>query len=147
MTTPAGGIDLKEYLGAYLAEVEEQLHAANDKLLEIESSARADRLNPRAVRDLFRALHTIKGLSAMVGVEPVVAIAHRMESVLRVSDGSGGKLPPGAIDGLLQGVREIETRVRELADGKPVSPPPAALLDALDHLDLVEADRAAGARA
>ena len=142
MTTPAGGIDLKEYLGAYLAEVEEQLHAANDKLLEIESSARADRLNPRAVRDLFRALHTIKGLSAMVGVEPVVAIAHRMESVLRVSDGSGGKLPPGAIDGLLQGVREIETRVRELADGKPVAPPPAALLDALDHLDLVEADRA-----
>ena len=142
MTTPAGGIDLKEYLGAYLAEVEEQLHAANDKLLEIESSARAARLNPRAVRDLFRALHTIKGLSAMVGVEPVVAIAHRMESVLRASDGSGGKLPPGAIDGLLQGVREIETRVRELADGKPVSPPPAALLDALDHLDLVEADRA-----
>ena len=140
MTTPAVVIDLKEYLGAYLAEVEEQLRAANDKLLEIENAERAGSRSPRAVRDLFRALHTIKGLSAMVGVEPVVAIAHRMESVLRASDAGGGKLPPGAVDRLLQGVREIETRVRELANGKPVTPPPAALLDALEHLDRVEAD-------
>ena len=142
-TSPVNAIDVKEFLSAYLAEVEEQLQAANGKLLEIESSARAEQLNPRAVRDLFRALHTIKGLSAMVGVEPVVAIAHRMESVLRASDRSGGKLPTGAVDTLLNGVREIEKRVRELADGKVVAPPPTALLEALDHLDPVEADRAA----
>lgn len=139
MTEPATAIDLKEYLAAYLAEMEEQLHAANDKLLEIDGAARS---NPRAVRHLFRALHTIKGLSAMVGVEPVVAMAHRMESVLRASDESGGNLPTGAVDCLLRGVREIEERVHELTTGKDVSPPPASLLAELDHLDPVEGARA-----
>ena len=146
-TAPANGIDLKEYLAAYLAEVGEQLQAANDKLLEIESSARTLQLNPRAVRDLFRALHTIKGLSAVVGVEPVVAIAHSMESVLRASDGSGGALPAGGVDTLLRGVREIEKRVHEVAEGKVVSPPDPTLLEALDQLEPVAAERTVGASA
>ena len=141
MTVRSTGVELKEFLTAYLAEVGEQLDGANAKLLEIETSTGAGHANARAVRDLFRALHTIKGLSAMVGVEPVVAIAHRMESVLRVSDRSGGKLPVGAVDTLLEGVREIDKRVRELRDGKAVTEPPEALLEALDRLDPVEAER------
>lgn len=137
MKTPSNGVELKEFLAAYLAEVGEQLDAANGTLLKIEVSAKGALPNPRAVRDLFRALHTIKGLSAMVGVEPVVAIAHRMESVLRASDGTGGQLPAAGVDTLLFGLREIETRVRELASGGSVSEPPADLLDALDRLDPV----------
>ena len=137
MKTPSNGVELKEFLSAYLAEVGEQLDAANGTLLKIEVSAAGALPNPRAVRDLFRALHTIKGLSAMVGVEPVVAIAHRMESVLRASDGTGGQLPAAGVDTLLFGLREIETRVRELASGASVSEPPADLLDALDRLDPV----------
>ena len=137
MKTPSNGVELKEFLSAYLAEVGEQLDAANGTLLKIEVSAAGALPNPRAVRDLFRALHTIKGLSAMVGVEPVVAIAHRMESVLRASDGTGGQLPAAGVDTLLFGLREIETRVRELASGASVSEPPAELLDALDRLDPV----------
>lgn len=143
MTAPSTGVELKEFLTAYLAEVGEQLDAANGKLLAIETSTAAGSPNPRAVRDLYRALHTIKGLSAMVGVEPVVAIAHRMESVLRVSDRSGGQLAAATVDTLLQGVREIDTRVRELAAGTAVSAPPEGLLEALDRLDPLEADRPA----
>ncbi len=139
MTIPAKGVELKEFLSAYLAEVGEQLDTANSTLLKIEVSAAGALANPRAVRDLFRALHTIKGLSAMVGVDPVVAIAHRMESVLRASDSSGGQLPGAGVDTLLFGLREIEKRVRELASGAAVSLPPADLLDALDRLDPVEA--------
>ena len=139
MKTPSNGVELKEFLAAYLAEVGEQLDAANGTLLKIEVSAAGALPNARAVRDLFRALHTIKGLSAMVGVEPVVAIAHRMESVLRASDGTGGQLPAAGVDTLLFGLREIEKRVRELASGASVSEPPADLLDALDRLDPVAA--------
>lgn len=128
-------VDLKDFLSAYLAEVEEQLQLANTKLLEIEASAREDKANPRAVRDLFRALHTVKGLSAMVGVEPAVALAHRMETVLRVADRAGGKLAVGSIDTLLQATRAIEHRVRELSEHKEPSPAPRAILEALDHLE------------
>jgi two-component system chemotaxis sensor kinase CheA len=128
-------VDLQEFLSAYLAEVEEQQQLANVKLLEIESGAREGKSNPRAVRDLFRALHTIKGLSAMVGVEPAVAIAHRMEEILRTADRTGGTLPNGAVDVLLKGMRAIEQRVNELSAGKQASPAPPALLEALDRVE------------
>ena len=106
-----GTADLQEFVAAYLVEAEEHLTVANTQLLAIESAQRDGETNPRAVRETFRSLHTIKGLSAMVGVEPVVAIAHRMENFLRDSDRSGGALPQTAIDALLQGVHAIEQRV------------------------------------
>jgi two-component system chemotaxis sensor kinase CheA len=129
-------VDLREFLGAYLAEADEQLSLANGTLLEVETSLRLHQANPRAVRELFRALHTLKGLSAMVGVESIVSIAHRMESSLRVADREGGRLSAEAVDTLLKGVRAIEQRVQALSEKKEVPPPPRQLLEELDALDL-----------
>jgi len=131
-----GTADLKEFIAAYLVEAEEHLTLANTQLLAIESAQRAGETNPRAVRETFRSLHTIKGLSAMVGVEPVVAIAHRMENFLRDSDRSGGALPQPAIDALLRGVHAIEQRVAALSRGDSAAPPSEELLTALDSLGL-----------
>ncbi len=132
-------VDLSEFLSAYLAEVDEQLSIANARALVIEASQRKGEKNPRAVRDLFRALHTVKGLSAMVGVEPVVAIAHRMEAVLRAADRAEGALLPAALEPLIEGLRAIELRVRALAHEKSVAPPPTALLAALEALEAGDA--------
>lgn len=139
-------IHLKEFLTAYLAEADEHLSLANQMLLEVDASLRSNQSNPRAVRELFRALHTLKGLSAMVGVEPIVAIAHRMETSLRGAEREGGKLPASAIDTLLKGVRAIEQRVRALSEKREVAPPPRSLLDELDALDTSSsvADAASG---
>ena len=134
-----GTADLKEFIAAYLVEAEEHLTVANTQLLAIESAQRGGETNPRAVRETFRSLHTIKGLSAMVGVEPVVAIAHRMENFLRDSDRSGGALPQTAIDALLRGVRAIEQRVAALSRGDSAAPPSDELLAALDSLGLTAA--------
>jgi two-component system chemotaxis sensor kinase CheA len=103
--------------------------------LAIEQALRSGGANLRALREAFRALHTIKGLSAMVGVEPVVTIAHRMEALLRASDRRGAKLPVESIDVLLRGVRAIQSRVRAFGEGKTVPLPDAELLHALDALD------------
>ena len=75
----------------------------------------------------------------MVGVEPVVAIAHRMESFLRDFDRSGGMLPMKAIDALLKGVRAIEQRVAAMGRGEAVLPPSDELLADLDSLGLAQA--------
>lgn len=131
-----GTADLKEFITAYLVEAEEHLTVANTQLLAIESTQRNGETNPRAVRETFRSLHTIKGLSAMVGIEPVVAIAHRMENFLRDSDRSGGALPQSAIDALLRGVRAIEQRVAALSRGDAAAAPTEELLAALDSLGL-----------
>ncbi len=128
-------VDLGEFLQAFLGEADEHLTHANAQLLAIDAGLKRGEPVGRQVRELFRALHTIKGLSAMVGVDPIVAIAHRMETVLRAADRTGGRLPNGSVDVLLQGIRAIEQRVRALHAGTPPAAPPQALLDALDALE------------
>jgi two-component system, chemotaxis family, sensor kinase CheA len=130
----SGRVDLAEFLSAFVAEADEQLVVATAKLLAIEQAERKGARDPRGVRDAFRALHTIKGLSSMVGVDAIVAISHAMESVLRPADRAGGALPVGGIDPLVKGVRAIELRVRSLERGESVAPPPDDLLNDLDAL-------------
>ncbi|WP_437940917.1 chemotaxis protein CheA [Sorangium sp. So ce341] len=132
-------LDVNEFVAGYLVEVEEHLSASTANLLAAEAALRAGESNPRAVRELFRSLHTIKGLSAMVGVEPIVDIAHAMETVLRAVDRAAGSLSATSIEVLLRGLRAIEERTRALAGKQPVPPAAPALLDALSALDLAAA--------
>jgi two-component system, chemotaxis family, sensor kinase CheA len=126
---------LAEFVSAYLVEVEEHLSSASTHLLATETALRANEPNLRGIREVFRALHTIKGLSAMVGVDPVVTLAHHMEALLRSADRSGARLPLAAVDVLLQGVQAIQTRVRAFGEGRPVAAPPAELLADIDAFD------------
>lgn len=128
-------VDLREFVSGFLAEADEHLRSANANLLAVDAAARKGEASPRAVRDLFRSLHTIKGLAAMVGVEPIVDIAHGMEAVLRAADRSGGKLGLAAVEPLIAGSKAIEQRVRALADGKPMPAAPPRLLEALAALE------------
>jgi two-component system chemotaxis sensor kinase CheA len=124
-------VDLAEFLTAYVAEVDEQLAAAGSRALLVEASAKKGERQPRAVRELFRAMHTVKGLSSMVGIEPIVTVAHRVETLLRVADRSGGALPTKAVDVVLESLRFIERCVRAAEKAAPVPEPPQALTDAL----------------
>jgi two-component system chemotaxis sensor kinase CheA len=127
------GIDRDAFLDGYLAEAEEHVGAVARDLATVGAAPAA--AHPRPVRDIFRALHTIKGLSAMVGVEPIADIAHAMEIVVRAGEKAGGRLPAVAIDHLVEGIRSIAQRLRLVADRKPVTPAPAALLAALADAD------------
>lgn len=126
---------LAEFVSAYVLEAEEHLSTASTHLLAIETAIRGGEANLRGVREVFRALHTIKGLSAMVGVEPVVVLSHRMEALLRTADRTHARLPLGAVDVLLRGVQAIEQRVRAFRDGRPPEAAPAGLLRELDAFD------------
>ncbi|WP_223639391.1 chemotaxis protein CheA [Corallococcus sp. EGB] len=126
--------EFAEFLPAYLAEVDELLAASQKELLAVEEAVRKGQAQPRAVRELFRALHTLKGLSAMVDVEPVVSLAHWMEASLRLADQAGGRLPESSVEPLVEGLRAIELRVRQLGAGKAASPAPAGLLERLEAL-------------
>lgn len=124
-------LDIKEFIAGFLVEAEELLSSSAANLLAVEEALRHGQSHPRAVRDLFRSLHTLKGLSAMIGAEPIVDIAHEMETLLRVSDRAGGHLPADAVDTLLRGLRAIEERVALLARDEPLPAAPHALLDEL----------------
>ncbi|HUQ01675.1 MAG TPA: ATP-binding protein [Kofleriaceae bacterium] len=128
-------IDLHEFIGGFVVEAEELITSANASLLALEEAAVEGRPHLRAVRDLFRAMHTVKGLAGMVGVEPIVDLAHALETIIRSADRAGGRLEQPAIDVMLQGVRAIAERVRSVADGQTAAPAPPTLLEAIAASD------------
>jgi two-component system chemotaxis sensor kinase CheA len=124
-------IDLQEFVSGFIAEADELVTAANAALLEIEAANLGGGAKPRVVRELFRALHTIKGLAGMIGVEPIVELAHALESLVRAADRAGQSLSPGAVDASLRGVAAIAARVRAVDAQQAPAPIPSELMDAI----------------
>jgi two-component system chemotaxis sensor kinase CheA len=89
------------YKETYREEARELLEALEKAALEFA----ADPANGRLVNDIFRALHTIKGTSAMFGLDEVSAFAHDLES-----------LYVNIRDGVLPGSREAAELTLEAAD-------------------------------
>jgi two-component system chemotaxis sensor kinase CheA len=127
-------LDRSEFAAGYLLEADEHVRSAIANLLAIEQALRQGGPQHRLVRELFRSLHTLKGLSAMVGVDAIVDIAHEMETILRDLDRGGAKLSAESVELLLQGVRAIELRVAAFAQGQNVPVAPRALIEALAGL-------------
>ncbi|HEX4352478.1 MAG TPA: Hpt domain-containing protein, partial [Polyangiales bacterium] len=127
-------LDRDEFTAGYLIEADEHVRSAITNLLAVETALRSDAPQHRLVRELFRSLHTLKGLSAMVGIDPIVDLAHEMEALLRDADRSTGKLTGEAVELLLKGVRAIEQRIGMFAKKKPIAAAPRKLLDALAEL-------------
>src|SRR5688500_19839398 len=83
-------MELSQYAELFLSESREHVSAINHLLLTLESDPRSR----EAVEGLFRAVHTIKGMSATMGYRAVADLAHEMEDVLdRVRL---GRMAPGA---------------------------------------------------
>jgi two-component system chemotaxis sensor kinase CheA len=124
----------EEFLAGYLAEAEEHLQSAGKHLLQLEAALARGEAQPRVVRELFRSLHTLKGLSAMVGLEPVVAISHEMETVVRIADQAASSLSAQAIGILLGAVKAIDQRVASFARHESIAEAPESLLVSLRAL-------------
>ncbi|HEY4241134.1 MAG TPA: chemotaxis protein CheW [Kofleriaceae bacterium] len=137
MTQP---VDLREFIGGFVAEAEELVATANAQLLEIDAANATGGTRPKALRELFRALHTIKGLAGMVGVDPIVEIAHALETLVRKAEKGHGVLRHAAVEASLAAVRAIEERVRAVSDGRAVAPASPAMLDELAAIDTAAAD-------
>lgn len=126
-------VNLKEFVAGFLLEAEEHLHSVNRNLVDTSEALKKNLAEPRAIRELFRSIHTIKGLASMVGAEPIVDISHEMESILRLADRSGGKLTDQSLNLLLEGTRAIEERVAALAKNgvEAIPAAPKQLIEAL----------------
>lgn len=132
-------LNVKEFLGGYLAEAEEHLSVARRCVVSLDEAIRKGEHSPKAVRELFRALHTLKGLSAMVGAEPIVDVTHELETLLRTADRAGGRLTAQALDVTVEGLRVVEDRVGRLGRSEPLPPIPTALLERLTSLGFTSA--------
>jgi two-component system, chemotaxis family, sensor kinase CheA len=71
-------MDLAKYAALFQSESREQLSTMNEELLALERAPTAS----EPVSAVFRAVHTMKGMSATMGYATVTALAHELESLL-----------------------------------------------------------------
>jgi chemosensory pili system protein ChpA (sensor histidine kinase/response regulator) len=93
----------QEVLEFFVPEVEEHMQVVTECLLTLETSPSADEIHR-----LFRAMHTIKGSAAQVGLHRISRVAHRAEDLIgRLRD---GELQPsaGIIDLCLESVDALK---------------------------------------
>lgn len=71
-------MNLDQYLGVFIDESRENLQALNEYLLQLESNLSDISL----LHEIFRVIHTLKGMSASMGFENIAELTHDMENVL-----------------------------------------------------------------
>ena len=96
---PKDGEVPDEVLEFFVPEAEEHLQVVTECLLMLEANSKAEDINR-----LFRAMHTVKGSAAQVGLHRLSAVAHRVEDL--IGELRDGHLRPNAdiIDICLQSV-------------------------------------------
>jgi len=101
-----------EILEFFQPEAEEHLQVVSDCLLSLEGNN-----NPEEINRLFRAIHTVKGSAAQVGLRRLGAIAHRVEDLIgRMRDGEI-QPSPAVVDLCLESVDVLKkTLHRDWAD-------------------------------
>jgi len=106
-------MDMSQYLDVFLEESKDHLRSLNERLLGLEK-------NPHDIaglNEIFRAAHTLKGMSSTMGFNDLADLTHHMENVL--SDLKEGLLEvtPPVVDILFQCVDRLQIIVDSIENG------------------------------
>jgi len=132
-----------EILEFFQPEAEEHLQIVSDCLISLEGNN-----NPEEINKLFRAIHTIKGSAAQVGLRRLGAIAHRVEDLIgRLRDGEI-EPSPAVVDLCLESVDVLKkTLHKQWADEMELRAGVDSLLGRLAEFAPVDAEEMEAAAA
>jgi len=103
-------MDMTQYLDVFLEESKEHLSNLNQQLLTLEKNPG----NQAALNEIFRAIHTLKGMSSTMGYEDLADLTHHMEDVL--SDLKEGILQADSqvVDLLFQCLDRVQMTIEQI---------------------------------
>jgi two-component system chemotaxis sensor kinase CheA len=120
-------VDPSRYADLFRTESRDQLSAINGALLALEQGEPAR----EPVDAIFRAVHTVKGMSATMGYVAVAEFSHELESLLeKVRSGEQG-LTADLMDALFAAADALEAGVEQASESAALSP---AMRRALERL-------------
>jgi two-component system chemotaxis sensor kinase CheA len=120
---------MSKYLGLFISEATEHLEALGKDLVVLEKEAKGE-----VVDALFRHAHSVKGMAASMGFEPIAVLAHRVEDVVDVLRRDLALVSRERVDLLLNAVDVMHSQVRGLAQGQaPGAEAGVAVLAALSE--------------
>ena len=66
----------------FLSEAQELVDGLGRDLLTLDEGLKAGRVDPELINDVFRGVHTLKGLSGLFGATRMAGLSHELEDVL-----------------------------------------------------------------
>jgi two-component system chemotaxis sensor kinase CheA len=99
-------VNTQRYAELFRAEARERLGEMNMSLLALERGEGADR-----VAELFRAVHTVKGMAAAMGYMPVRDLSHALETLLDLLRRGVTPVTPAIIETLFDSVDTLESAI------------------------------------
>ncbi len=109
-------IEDAEILSSFLVEAHDHLDDIEERILDLEKS-----YDEQTVHDIFRSMHTIKGVSSFIGLTKIKGFSHRLETVLNAMRTGDLETDDEIVDVLLNGsdvlqhmVSDIEAQAQDL---------------------------------
>ncbi len=123
-------MDMSQYLDVFLEESKEHIESLNQKLLELEKHSQ----DISVLNEIFRAAHTLKGMSSTMGFEDLADLTHHMENVL--SDLKEGMLEVNSqvVDVLFQCFDRIQLIIDRIESGSSGAIDNSELISLLENV-------------
>jgi two-component system chemotaxis sensor kinase CheA len=121
----------------FLSESQEIVEQLNRDLLAIadaclgrDPSTEGIRVDPDLINSAFRAVHSLKGLAGLSGVERMLHMSHHVENLLDALRLGKVLLTPHVLDLLFEAIEHYQLICAEVADhGLHAASPPSVLVD------------------
>jgi two-component system chemotaxis sensor kinase CheA len=110
----AGTSDKNEGARAeFLAEAQELIENMSRDLLILDHAQQKGSFDPDVLNDLFRGVHTLKGLAGMFGMSPLGQLAHHLEDLLEDLRLGRKNLARDVLDILFEGIESFQRMLAE----------------------------------
>lgn len=98
-------MDVSQYLEIFIEEAKEHLQSLNEHLLILEREPE----NENTINEIFRAAHSLKGMSGTMGYKRMQRLTHDMENVFSEIRNGNMKANSKLVDILFKGLDALET--------------------------------------
>ena len=98
-------MDVSQYLEIFIEETKEHLQSLNEHLLILEKEPD----NEETINEIFRAAHSLKGMSGTMGYKRMQRLTHDMENVFSEIRNGKMKVSSELVDVLFRGLDALET--------------------------------------
>ncbi|OQY10256.1 MAG: chemotaxis protein CheA [Marinitoga sp. 4572_148] len=116
--------EMDVYLNVFIEEANENLQKLNEELLELENNPD----NLERVNEIFRVMHTFKGMAGTMGFDKIATVSHKMESILDKIRKGETRVDSDLIDLLFKTLDALTESIADISNGGK------GTLDSLDEL-------------
>jgi two-component system chemotaxis sensor kinase CheA len=122
-------MDMSKYKALFLSDTGEHLNDMEGELVELEQQPD----DKERIHEVFRHLHSIKGMASSMGYDEMASLAHKLEDLMDCHREHGTAVKPEEVDFLLRGLDEFRKQLKAITEDQPLEEVPFDLLEGVDR--------------